>query len=84
MATALLQAGGCVLHVVGLSSLGERPAGEVGLAQGLAEDTAPLRALAAVAPVAESARAHSYLFSKQVQNIGLFWLLTRWLLAFGC
>ena len=31
--------------------------------------------------VAESARAHSYFFSKQVQKTCQFWLLTFWLLT---
>ena len=33
-------------------------------------------------PVTESARAHSYFFSKEVQKTGQFWLLTVWLLTF--
>ena len=34
-----------------------------------------------VMPVTESARAHSYFFSKEVQKTCQFWLLTFWLLT---
>ena len=42
-----------------------------------AEESTPEAAV-----VTESARAHSYFFSKEVQKTGQFWLLTLWLLTF--
>ena len=41
-----------------------------------AEESTPEAAV-----VTESARAHSYFFSKEVQKTGQFWLLTFWLLT---
>ena len=48
----------------------------------LPERYMPLAAVLAVAAVTESARAHSYILSKQLQKTCQFWLLMRWLLTF--
>ena len=52
-----------------------------GMAEILGRDGAPDN-LVGGSLVTESARAHSYFFSKEVQKTGQFWLFTLWLLTF--
>ena len=70
--TAVLLQVGTVAWLLGLPRL-------AGLSSLLAGAWAPPAGAKAAAGVAESARAHSYYLSKQVQKTAEFWLLN-----FGC